>query len=68
VFPRFTLAPGESVRLWTKLGVNTETDLYWGRRVAVWSNIGDRARLRNSRGVLVDTFTYTPIDPLLLHE
>jgi uncharacterized protein len=65
VFPEYELAPGEQVRIWTRSGENTETDLYWGRRIAVWSNIGDRARLRNSRGDLVDSYTYTPIEPLL---
>jgi hypothetical protein len=64
-FPHCTLAPGASVRVWTQRGNNTSTDLYWGRGVAVWSNIGDRAYLRDSEGELVYVYTYTPIDALL---
>ena len=65
VFPRFTLDQSASVRVWTKEGIDTTTDLYWGRRAAVWTNIGDRAYLRDSAGELVYVYTYTPIDAWL---
>ncbi len=64
-FPHFLLGAGASVRVWTKRGENASTDLYWGRGVAVWSNIGDRAYLRDAKGKLVYVYTYTPIDGLL---
>lgn len=57
-FPTFTLAPGASVRLWTKSGTNTTTDLYWGRTTPVWNNDGDAAFLRNASDLLVATFAY----------
>jgi hypothetical protein len=60
VFPAFSLRPGASVRVWTKKGVNTATDLYWGRASAVWNNIGDTGYLRDREGRLVSTFSYTP--------
>ncbi len=54
--PPFILAPNAEVRVWTRAGLNTAGDLYWGRRAAVWNNAGDRAFLRDSRGLLVSEF------------
>ncbi len=65
IFPALRLAPGETVRVWTGRGANTATDLFWGRAGAVWTNIGDRARLHNAAGVLVDEYVYHPLDDLL---
>jgi hypothetical protein len=42
-FPSFILAGGAQVRIWTKSGVNDDSNLYWRRRQAVWNNPGDRA-------------------------
>jgi hypothetical protein len=58
--PPFILAPNADVRVWTRTGVNTAADLYWGRRAAVWNNVGDRAFLRDSRGLLVSEFPAAP--------
>jgi hypothetical protein len=52
-FPSFVLGPNGYVRVWTKAGVNSVTDLYWGRRAAIWNNVGERAFLRDKRGLLV---------------
>ena len=60
VFPTFSLAPGASVRVWTGSGTNTAGDLYWGRGVAVWNNVGDRGYLRDRDGNLVHVYSYTP--------
>ena len=57
-FPTFTLNPGAFVRVWTKAGTNTATDLYWGRGSAIWNNSGDCAYLRDSVGTLIDTYCY----------
>jgi hypothetical protein len=57
-FPTFTLKPGAYVRVWTKAGTNTLTNLYWGRNQAVWNNRGDCAYLRDSAGTLIDTYYY----------
>lgn len=64
VFPPLTLKPDLSVRVWTKGGTNTATDLYWGRGAAIWNNIGDRAFLRDREGNLVHIYTYSPLDQL----
>lgn len=58
-FPSFVLNPRAFVRVWTKQGINTVTDLYWGRRAAIWNNLGDKAFLRDSRGLLVFEFPTT---------
>jgi len=57
-FPAFELAPGETVRVWTGLGTPDSANLYWGRRAAVWNNIGDTAVLSNERGQEVARLRY----------
>lgn len=58
-FPSFTLQAGASVKIWTKAGSNTVTDLYWGSGSAIWNNTGDTATLKNNSGVTIDTCTYS---------
>jgi len=57
-FPSFTLAAGGTVRVWTKGGANTATDLYWGSSQAIWNNDGDTAYLRDAGGSPVHSYTY----------
>jgi len=57
-FPSFTLGVIATVRVWTRSGSNTATDLYWGSGSAIWNNTGDTAYLRNDVGQLVDTYSY----------
>ncbi len=61
-FPdNFNIARNQTVRLWTKEGVNTATDLYWGSAVEVWNDSSDCAWLRDNSGgekILVDTYCY----------
>jgi hypothetical protein len=53
-FPEgFVLPAGASVRVWTKSGTDTETDLYWGSEKAVWGGHGGTAYLREPSGTLV---------------
>jgi len=59
-FPAFILRPGRYVRVWTKAGINTTTDLYWGRGQAAWNKAGDCAYLRDSTGTLIDTYRWSP--------
>lgn len=58
VFPAFTLAAGNWVRVWTGPGPNDSLNLHWGRIDPVWDNGGDVATLRNSGGTLIDTYAY----------
>ena len=65
VFPSSRLAAGGSLRVWTGPGMDAAANLYWGRDAAVWTNIGDRARLRDAWGALVDEYVYHALDELL---
>jgi hypothetical protein len=60
VFPDFTLAPGASVRLWTRQGRDDAENLHWGRRQAVWNNTGDTAVLLDGNGFEVARVGYAP--------
>jgi hypothetical protein len=57
-FPTFKLLPGATVRLHVARGVDTATDLYWGRTGSVWNNGGDIGYLYDASGALVSTFAY----------
>lgn len=56
-FPRYQLAPGGLVTVYTGTGVPAEGVLYWGRTQDVWNNDGDTAYLCMSGGELVSSFT-----------
>jgi endonuclease G len=58
-FPAFSLAAGADVQVWTKVGVDTASTLYWNRGQAVWNNTGgDTAILRDAGGTEVTRFSY----------
>jgi len=42
----------------TGSGTNSRTDLYWRQNGYVWNNTGDKATLKNSAGVVVDTCSW----------
>ncbi|USZ67543.1 lamin tail domain-containing protein [Halorussus salilacus] len=54
----FTLGAGETVRVHTGDGEDTDTDLYWGMGIPVWNNDGDTAYLYDDAGNLADELTY----------
>ncbi len=56
-FPNITLHPNETVTVHSGEGVDRDHVLYWGDG-AIWNNNGDTAYLYDSRGRLVDTYTY----------
>ena len=57
-FSDFTLGGDKSVKVWTKVGTDTATNLYWGRTEDVWDDDSDTAYLRDDEGDVVDTFEY----------
>ncbi|PDW03170.1 lamin tail domain-containing protein [Candidatus Viridilinea mediisalina] len=56
--PRFTLAAGAEVKLWTRSGNANAGNLYWANRSAIWSNSGDTATLRDAQGNVIARYTY----------
>jgi endonuclease YncB( thermonuclease family) len=58
-FPAFSLGSEKIVTLYSGMGSNTATELYWGRSYgAVWNNDGDTLYLRDSNGNLVLSYSY----------
>lgn len=57
-FDFFTLQPGESVRLWTKDGLDTQTDIYWGLQWPVWNLDHDCATLFDQYNQFIDEYCY----------
>jgi LysM repeat protein len=55
-FPNLFLATGGSVRIHTRSGSNSATDLYWGQGVPMWGEPGDVATLRDESGLVIGTF------------
>ena len=57
-FPPFVLLGGEAVRVRTGAGVDGPADLYWNLGLEAWNHvIGDRVRLFDAEGNLVDSAT-----------
>ncbi|TPG19000.1 lamin tail domain-containing protein [Pedococcus bigeumensis] len=57
-FPSFTLKAKTSVVVYTGKGSATSTKRYYNRSWYVWNNTGDSAYLRDSKGVLKDSWTF----------
>ena len=46
----FTLAPGETVTLYTGSGTATDSELYWGLGSPIWNNDGDTVIVTTTAG------------------
>lgn len=55
IFPPLILFSGGAVNVYTKRGINTVVDLYWGLDAAIW-NPGATVTLRDSQGTLRATY------------
>ncbi|WP_062297504.1 lamin tail domain-containing protein [Demequina maris] len=53
-FGYLNLKPGATVTLHTGKGSNTVKHRYWKQTWYIWNNDGDKAVLKNSRGVTLD--------------
>ena len=54
----FTLYGRQDIRVWTKSGTSTNTDLYWGRDNGVWGQ-NDTAYLRDNMGTVIDSLSWS---------
>jgi len=59
-FPAFTLKAKASVYVHTGKGTATSGHRYYNRTWYVWNNTGDTAYLRDSKGVLKDSWAFKP--------
>lgn len=57
-FPSFTLKAKASVVVYTGKGSATSTKRYYNKTWYVWNNTGDTAYLRDSKGVLKDSWAF----------
>jgi hypothetical protein len=56
----FILKAGSFVIVYTGVGANAETALYWGRPLEAWNNAGDVATLIDNEGDTVDEYEWIP--------
>ncbi len=56
-FPQFTLEPGASVKVWSKCGYDSETDLFRCGSRPMW-DAHDTAYLHDQNGTLIDAYSY----------
>lgn len=57
-FPGFSLPAGGAVQVWTGIGTNNSSNLYWESGAAIWNNTGDTATLRNNSGQVISVCSY----------
>jgi hypothetical protein len=62
-FPNgFSISSGGTIKLWTRDGVDTNTELFWGSEVEVWNDVHDCAYLRDDsegENELIDVYCYS---------
>lgn len=56
IFPNAQIEANEIVRIHTGVGINTNTDLYWGQTISLFRDSGGSIILRNQSGTIVDQF------------
>jgi hypothetical protein len=57
-FPNRTFAVGNTFKLHTGSGTDSQTDLYWGSSSAIWNNNGDTINILDSQAHVLATYTY----------
>ncbi len=54
----FSLGPGAEVTIYTGVGSDSQSELWWGLDSPVWNNSGDTAFLKNSQKEIVDNYSW----------
>jgi hypothetical protein len=62
-FGTFKLGGGKSVTIHSGNGSNTSSDRYWRSDRYIWNNDGDRAKLKNKAGNVIDALTAAAVPP-----
>jgi len=58
-FPDRVFQAGQTFRLRSGTGVDTQTDLYWGTsQTAIWNNNGDTVYVLDPQGHVVESYNY----------
>jgi len=57
-FDMYFLGAGESVNVWTKEGMDTQTDLYWDLPWPAWDQFSDCGTLMDRYNQVVDEYCY----------
>lgn len=57
-FPDRVFSAGQVFALHTGIGVDTQTDLYWGQSAAVWNNGGDTVYVLDPQDQVVAGYSY----------
>jgi hypothetical protein len=58
-FPEFTLKTGQTVKVWTKIGTNSSSQLYMNRTVEFWKDNKDCGYLKDDEGQKINSFCYS---------
>lgn len=58
-FPEFTLKTDQTVKVWTKIGTNSSSQLYMNRNVQFWKDNGDCGYLKDDTGKKINAFCYS---------
>jgi len=58
-FPKFTLKTGQTVKVWTKRGTNSSSQLYMNRNVEFWKDNADCGYLKDDTRRKINSFCYS---------
>ena len=57
-FPKFTLNAGQTVKVWTKIGTNSTSNLYMNRTEQFWQDNSDCGYLKDDERKTINSFCY----------
>lgn len=57
-FPKFTLREDKKVKIWSGIGTDGSSNLYWGSQDEIWIDSGSCAYLKDADKELIDKYCY----------